>query len=295
MTRVGVIGLGDMGSGLARNLMAAGFEVAGLDLSPQRMAAFTDRGGIGCASAAEVGQGAKAVFVMVMNGAQAKAVALGDGLAATMAPGAAVVLTATIHAPEAREIGDALAERGIHLIDAPVSGGRPGAEGGTLTLMAAAPAAVMAENADVLGAVSKVIHHVGENPGDGQTVKACLQALIGGIFAATYEMSALAAKAGISGEVLRKVIASTGAGNGITDGSLNHIMHRRFEDTGSGIGTMWKDLVVTLDLAKGLGVPMHSTATAMQLFQAGMAKYPQGDNQSVARLIEEIVGAELAP
>ncbi len=297
MTRVGVIGLGDMGSGLAKNLMANGFQVAGYDLSPERMAAFTDMGGIGCASTAEVGQGARAVFVMVMNGAQARVVALGDGvgngLMASMAKGTAMILTATIHAPEAREIGERLAEHGLHLIDAPVSGGFPGAHGGTLALMAAAPAEVLAEYDDVLQAVSRVIHHVGDTPGDGQTVKACLQSLIGAIFAATYELSVLAGKAGVSGEVLRKVIASTGAGNGITDGSLENIIARRFDRTGSGIGTMWKDLTISLELAKGLGVPMHTTSTAMQLFQAGMTRYPDGDNQSVAKVIEEIVGAEL--
>ena len=95
MTKVGVIGLGDMGSGLAKNLIAAGFNVAGLDLSAERMKDFTEMGGTACASAAEVGQGAKAVFVMVMNGDQAKEVILGDGLASSMAKGSCVILTAT--------------------------------------------------------------------------------------------------------------------------------------------------------------------------------------------------------
>lgn len=295
MTKVGVIGLGDMGSGLAKNLIAAGHEVHGIDLKADRTQAFTAMGGIACNSAAEVGQGAEAVFVMVMNGDQAKEVILGDGLAATMAPGTTVILTATIHAREAREIAAGLDGTGIHLLDSPVSGGFPGAQGGTLTLMAAAPEAVMDANRAVLEAVAKTIHHVGQTPGMGQTVKACLQSLIGAIFGATYEMSVLAARAGVSGEVLRKVIASTGAGNGITDGSLENIIARRFDGTGSHINTMHKDLTISLELAKEMGVPMHSTATAMQLFQAGRIKYPDGDNQSVARVIEEIVGAELKP
>ncbi|RMF35103.1 MAG: NAD(P)-dependent oxidoreductase, partial [Alphaproteobacteria bacterium] len=211
------------------------------------------------------------------------------------APGGTVIVTATIHAHEMREIAAGLQGSGVALIDSPVSGGRPGAQGGTLTLMLAAEDEALERNRTVLEAISRTIHHVGRAPGDGQVVKACLQSLIGAIFVATYEMSVLAGKAGVSGEVLRRVIASTGAANGLTDGSLEHIIARRFEDTGSGIGTMWKDLTVSLELARRLGVPMHSTATAMQLFQAGMAKYPGGDNQSVARVIEEIVGAELKP
>ncbi len=295
MTRVGVIGLGDMGSGLARNLIAGGYEVVGLDLNPQRMRDFTEMGGLACQNAAEVGQGSKAVFVMVMNGAQAREVILGEGLASTMAPGSVVMLTATIHAHEAREIAAELEGAGIDLIDSPVAGGRPGAQGGTLTLMAAAPDAVLAAHRDILGTVSSVIHHVGRNAGDGQTVKACLQSLIGSIFAATYEMSVLAGKAGVSGEILRRVIASTAAGNGLTDRSLDQIIARQFEDTGSGIGTMHKDLTVSLELARRMGVPMQATEAAMRIFDAGIEKYPSGDNQSAARVIEEAAGAALQP
>ena len=294
MTRVGVIGLGDMGSGLAKNLIAAGYEVAGHDLDAERMATFTGMGGVACASAAEVGRDAQAVFVMVMNGSQARSVIL-DGLAPVMAAGSAMILTATIHATEAREIAEGMSGTGIDMIDSPVSGGFPGAQGGTLTLMAAGTDAAMAAHREVLEAVSSIIHHVGQNVGDGQTVKACLQSLIGSIFAATYELSVLAGKAGVSGDVLRKVIASTGAGNGITDGSLDNIAARRFDGTGSGINTMHKDLTISLELAKQMGVPMHTTATAMQIFQAGMTKYPDGDNQSAALVIEEIVGAGLRP
>lgn len=294
MTRVGVVGIGDMGSGLAKNLIVAGFEVAGNDLDPARMDAFVEMGGIACASSGEVGQGAKAVFVMVMNGDEAKDVILG-GLRSTMERGSAVILSATVHATEAREIAAGLAGTGIEMIDSPVSGGFPGAHAGTLTLMAAGTDAAMAEQRDVLQAVSSVIHHVGKTVGEGQTMKACLQSLIGAIFSATYELSVLAGKAGVSGEMLRQVIGSTGASNGITDGSLANIIGRTFEGTGSGINTMHKDLTISLELAKRMGVPMHTTATAMQIFQAGMTKYPEGDNQSAAKVIEEIVGAELKP
>ena len=294
MTKVGVIGIGDMGSGLAKNLIAAGFEVVGHDLDPVRLATFAEMGGIGCVDAAEVGEGAQAVFVMVMNGDEAKEVIL-NGLIKTMRPGSAVILTATIHSTEAREIAAALAETGIDMIDSPVSGGFPGAHNGTLTLMAAGSDAAMAAQREVLEAISSVIHHVGTSVGDGQVMKACLQSMIGAIFSATYELSVLAGKAGVSGDMLRQVIASTGAGNGITDGSLAHIADRKFDGTGSGINTMHKDLTISLELAKQMGGPMHTTAVAMQIFQAGMTKYPDGDNQSAALVIEEIVGAGLRP
>lgn len=294
MKRAGVIGLGDMGSGLARNLIRNGFETTGLDLSEARMNAFVEMGGRPASSAAEVGEGADAVYVMVMNGDQARAVILGEGgLTSTLKPGSAVIMTATIKPSEAREIGAAMKGTGIHLIDSPVSGGFPGAQGGTLTMMAAGEAAVLEEYRPVMEAVSKTIHHVGTEAGAGQTVKACLQSLIGSIFSATFEAAALAAKAGVSGEVLYKVFSTSGAGCGVSNTALENIIDRKFEGTGSHIATMHKDLTISLDMAQDLGVPLHTASTAMQLFHAGKTRYPNGDNWVVTRVIEEIVGAEL--
>ncbi len=294
MQRVGVIGLGDMGSGLARNLIAKGFETSGLDLSQERMAAFVEMGGRAAPSPAETGKDADAVYVMVMNGDQAKSVILGEaGLLTSMARGTAVILTATIRPAEARDIGAAMNGSGIHLIDSPVSGGFPGAQNGTLTMMASAPGDLLDRFAPIMQAVSATIHRVGEAPGDGQTVKACLQSLIGAIFTATFEASVLAAKAGVPGEVLHNVFSTSAAGCGITNTALENIIDRRFEGSGSRIETMYKDLTISLDLARELGVPLHTATTAMQLFQAGKTKFPAADNWVVTRILEDIVGAEL--
>lgn len=297
MLRMGVIGLGDMGSGLAKNLIAAGFETAGFDLSDTRLRAFAEMGGSAKASPAAVGAGADAVFVMVMTGDQAKTVILGDGqdsgLASTLPSGSAVILTATIKAAEARDIAAGLQGTGIDLIDAPVSGGFPGAQAGTLTMMAAGTEAALERAEPAMQAVSGTIHRVGTEPGMGQTVKACLQSLIGSIFSATFEASALAAKAGVSGQVLYDVFSTSGAGCAIVDTALGNIIDRKFEGTGSHIATMHKDLTIVMDLARDLGVPLFTAATAMQLFQAGKTKHPGGDNWVVTRISEAIVGAEL--
>ncbi|HKL69439.1 NAD(P)-dependent oxidoreductase [Salibaculum sp.] len=294
MKKVTVIGLGDMGSGLARNLIAAGFDVAGFDLSADRLESFRKMGGSPAASVAEAARDAEAAFVMVMNGDQAKGVILPpDGLAAHMPAGGIVLLTATIRPREAREIGAALEGSGIDLIDSPVSGGFPGAQGGTLTMMASATQQVLDRARPAMEAVSATIHHVGTEPGMGQTVKACLQTLIGSIFSATFEASVLAAKAGVKGEDLYKVFSTSGAGCGCTNTALENIIDRKFEKTGSAIGTMHKDLTISLNLAEELEVPMQMASTAMQIFHAGKSKYPDGDNWACTRVIEEIVGSQL--
>ncbi len=294
MKQIGIIGIGDMGSGIAKNLLANGFEVTGFDLKPDRMAAFEKMGGTAAWTAADVGSGADAVFVMVMTGDEAKQVILGpDGAAAQMAAGGAVILSATIKPHEARDIGAALDGTGIHLIDTPVSGGFPGAQSGTLTMMAAAPDDVLDRFAPVMEAISANIHRVGHRPGDGQTVKACLQSLIGAQFSATFEAAALAAKAGVPGQVILDVFSTSSAGCGVVNNALEKIIDRKFEGTGSHINTMHKDLTISMGLGEALGVPLHTASAAMQLFHAGRTRHPNGDNWVCTRVIEEIIGAEL--
>ena len=270
MKRAGVIGLGDMGSGLAKNLIENGFETTGLDLSEARMQAFRELGGNPAASVADVGANADAVYVMVMNGDQAKAVILGeDGLISHMDKGGAVILTATIKPREALEIASAMAGSGINLIDSPVSGGFPGAQGGTLTMMASGADDVLDTFKPFMEAVSATIWRVGDQPGQGQTVKACLQSLLGAMFSATCEAAAMAAKAGISGEAFYNVVANGSGGCTVTKAALENIIDRKFEGTGSHIATMHKDLTISLGLGEELGVPLFTAAAAMQIFHAG--------------------------
>jgi putative dehydrogenase len=294
MKTVGIIGIGDMGSGIAKNLIKNGFQTWGFDLSSDRMSAFKDMGGQPAQSIAEVGANADVVFIMVMTGDQAKQVIFGEGgLASQLKDGSTLLLTATIKPKEAREIGDQLQSTKFEIIDSPVSGGFPGAQSGTLTMMAAGSDDALAECQDVMEAVSANIHRVGETCGDGQTVKACLQSLIGAQFSATFEAAALAAKAGVPGQVILDVFSTSSAGCGVVNNALEKIIDRQFEGTGSHINTMHKDLTISMNLGEELGVPLHTAAAAMQVFHAGKSKFPDGDNWACTKVIEDIVGAEL--
>ena len=151
MKKVGVIGLGDMGSGLAKNLIQKGFETIGFDLSQKRMADFKDIGGTPAQNVKSVAQNATTVFLMVMTGEQARAVIFDSGgLAENLAKGSSIILTATIKPSEARKLGETLEEFDLHFIDSPVSGGFPGAQSGTLTMMAAGKSGALVENSDII-------------------------------------------------------------------------------------------------------------------------------------------------
>lgn len=290
---VGFVGLGNMGYGMAHNLIKAGFTVRGADIRDEPKQRLVAEGGIAAATNAEVARGADAVFVMVVDAEQAREVVHGtNGLIDTLRPGATVILTSTIGRENAKQIAAVLTARGIHTIDSGVSGGLPGANAGTLTLMASGPKAVFEENLDVLRAVGDedAIFHVGEEIGAGQVVKACMQALVGVTFQGTFEALVLGAKAGVSPQVLLDVLGSSVVGSTLFKRTTAHVMERDFVDTGSHIAVTWKDLGLTLDLAREAGVPMPSTALANQLFQTGMTMFPGEDNWAIVKVLEMMAG-----
>ncbi len=291
MKTVAVVGLGNMGIGMAKNLLAAGFPVSGFDLRPERNQLLAELGGQPANTLAELT--ADAVFIMVMSGAQALAVA--TELKPRLSAGATIIVTATIEPAEMRAIEAALADSDIHLIDSPVSGGKFGAEAGALTMMVAAAPAVFAAQQDLLQAVGGQIFHVGEAIGQGQTVKAALQAFIGVTFVGIFESLALGAKAGVKGATLYEVFSSTHVGNTpFFKNCAQLILDRQFKDTGSHIGTMVKDLGISLALARENGLPLFATSAAHELFQAGIALYPEEDNWAIVKFLEQFSDTEVA-
>ena len=294
MRRVGIIGLGDMGMGMARNIIKGGFPLTGYDLREARLDELEETGGTRAKSCKEVGESSDAVFVMVLNGDQVKDAIFGtDGLAAGLKPGSTVIVSATIHPSEIKSLVAPAAKKGLHLIDTPVSGGKSGAEDGALTMMTAAKKDVLEENRKVLDSVSKAVFHVGEEIGQGQTVKAALQALIGTTFAAVFESLVLGASAGVNGETMFEVFGSSGVSSPLFKGCSKLIMERKFKDTGSQIATMYKDLGITMNMAKETGAAMFATAAAYELFRSGISLFPQEDNWSIVKLLEQIAGTEV--
>jgi 3-hydroxyisobutyrate dehydrogenase-like beta-hydroxyacid dehydrogenase len=293
MKKVGLVGLGDMGIGMAKNILEHGFELTGYDLREERRQALAELGGKPAEGVREVAENSDAVFIMVLNGPQVKDVVLGEyGFLDGLKPGSIIIVSATIHPSEIRAIEPPVVEKGFHLIDTPVSGGKSGADNGTLTLMAAGKKAVIADVKEVLEAVGQKIFHVGEEIGMGQTVKAALQALIGASFTAIFESLVLGVKAGVKAETLYEVFGSSGVGSPLFKNAAKLIIERKFKGTGSHIGTMYKDLGITMAMAKENGVAMFTTSAAFELFQAGISMFPDEDNWSIVKLLEQIAGTE---
>ena len=294
MKKIGFVGLGDMGIGLTNNLLKNKFEVTGFDVRDERVKELVELGGRPAANCREVAENSDAVFVMVLNGKQVKEVILGEnGLLEGLKPGATIIVTATINPSEIKELVIPLSEKGINLIDSPVSGGKSGADNGTLTMMTAAKKKVFDDCKPILEAVGQNIFHVGEEIGLGQTVKASLQALIGASFTAIFESLVLGVKSGVKAETLYEVFGSSGVSSPLFKNCAKLIMERKFKGTGSHIGTMYKDLGISMNMAKENGVAMFTASAAYELFRSGMSLFPEDDNWAIVKLLEQIAGTEV--
>ena len=179
MDSVGIIGLGNMGMGMAKNLLKNGYALTAYDIRDEPLQEISRLGAKTTESPRKVGENADVVFVMVLNGPQVKTVVAGaQGLLETMGSGSTIICTATIQRSIMIEVANMAEKKGVGVIDSPVSGGQPGADSGTLTIMAAARKEIFESRRKILAAVGQNIYHVGEEIGMGQTVKAALTALL---------------------------------------------------------------------------------------------------------------------
>lgn len=269
---IGFIGLGNMGLPMARNLIKAGFTLRGFDLSAQALEALASAGGTRCASAAQAVDGADVVVTMLPTSAHVKALWLGEsGLLAKVKPRSLLIDCSTISAAVAREVSKNAAERGVDMIDAPVSGGTGGAEAGTLTFMVGGSAEQVERARPVLEKMGKRVLHAGAS-GAGQTAKACNNMLLGIIMAGTSEALQLGIANGLDPKVLSDIIgSSSGASwtlstNNPCPGTLDTAPSARGYSGGFATDLMLKDLGLAVETATDAGATVPMGGLARNLF-----------------------------
>ena len=196
--RIGVIGLGAMGGGMAASLVRAGHRVSGYDPAAAAGERLAAAGGAAVTSPAEAAREAAVLAVDTATDAQAEQALFGeDGAVAALPPGAVVALHATVPPDAARRLAQRLADAGIAMLDAPISGGKARADDGSLTVMASGSEAAFAGCEEHLAAIAGKVYRLGAEPGQGSTVKMVHQLLPGVHIAAAGEAIGLAARAGI--------------------------------------------------------------------------------------------------
>jgi 3-hydroxyisobutyrate dehydrogenase len=202
MTRIGFIGLGNMGLPMAQNLLKAGHAVSGFDVSKAQVDALAASGGTAAASAKAAATGAEIVITMLPAGQHVREVYLGEGgMLAAVASGALLIDSSTIDVESARAVAAAAASKGLLMLDAPVSGGVGGAQAGTLTFMVGGPDEAFARGRPTLEAMGKTIVHAG-GAGNGQAAKICNNMILGVSMIAVSEAFVLAEKLGLDAQKL---------------------------------------------------------------------------------------------
>jgi 2-hydroxy-3-oxopropionate reductase len=290
MTTVGFIGLGIMGGPMAANLVKAGFEVVGYNRSPEPVQRLVEQGGRGAGSLAEAVRDADVVVTMVPDSPDVEAVTLGeDGIYAQARPGTLHLDMSSIRPDVAKKVGEAGRERGLRVLDAPVSGGEQGAIDATLSIMVGGDPQDFADARPVLEAVGKTIVHVGP-VGSGQTVKAANQLIVAGTIELVAEAIVFLEAYGVDTEAAVKVLAGGLAGNAILDRKAANMLRRDFTP-GFRIELHHKDMGIVTSAAREAGVVIPLGAVVAQLVASLKAQGDGGlDHSALLKLVEQLSG-----
>ena len=281
--KVGFIGLGVMGRPMALHLHKAGHELAVWARRPDSVVDLPARV---CATPAELGRCCEVVFTVITSSADVEGVALGEnGLIEGMAPGSVLVDCSTIAPEAARQIAARLGEKGIHLLDAPVSGGAQGAIDATLAIMAGGEAAVLERVRPLLDCLGKRIVHVGPN-GAGQVAKACNQMIMVAAIQAAAEAMRLAGAAGVDCGKVRQALSGGSAASRVLDVMGERMVRRDFA-AGIEARLHHKDFGLVMEAARQSGVPVPLAAVVGQQLNALMAQgWGRDDTASLLRVLE---------
>jgi putative dehydrogenase len=291
---VGFIGLGAMGMGMATTLVGAGFPVRGYDVNPQAVAKFVAAGGSGATSAGEAAQAAQVLVVMVVSGEQADTVLFGNGGAAVMLPpGGVVMLCSTVAPAFARQTAARLHDLGIEMLDAPVSGGVARAATGQLSIMASGSPAAFAQTDPLLAVLAERVYRLGDECGQGSSVKMINQLLAGVHIAASAEAMAFGVKAGVDPQQLYEVISNSAGSSWMFQNRVPHMLAGDYTPL-SAVEIFVKDLGIVLDTGKSQRFPLFLAAAAHQMFlMAAAAGYGRLDDSAVVKVFEQLAGVSV--
>jgi len=290
--KIAFIGMGTMGVGMAMNILKAGHDVIVHNRTREKEESLAAAGAQRAASPGEAAATAEIIVICVSDTPDVEAIILGDEGVIHGAPqGSIVVDMSTISPAAARRMAEMLAEKGVGMLDAPVSGGSEGAQNGTLSIMVGGDSAVFEKALPILETMGKTITHVGEI-GAGQVTKAINQIVITGTYLTMAEGLTIGMKAGLD---MEKVLQAIGGG-----AASSWVLHNRGQNVidntyplGFRLSLHHKDLNIALETARELGATLPATALVAQM-ENGLIERGFGDDDisAIARAIREQSGLE---
>ncbi|GAC1361314.1 MAG: 2-hydroxy-3-oxopropionate reductase [Herpetosiphon sp.] len=293
--RVGLVGTGAMGEPMGMMLIKRGFKVTTTAHRNQEPALrLAAAGAQVVATPADVAAQSDVVVVCVPDAPQVEAVVLGEsGIVTGARRGLVVIDMSTIAPLSTRRIGASLAEHGVEMLDAPVSGGPTRAKTGELTIMVGGDSAIVERCRPVLQAMGTSVIHVGPL-GQGEVVKLANNVIAAVVMTVLGEALTLGVKGGADAQVMREVMLSSSGSNYLLDKWI--VQNVLVDEYRAGFATelMHKDLAAALDTARELGVPMPITALAQQLYRLVLQDHARDDYSAVTLLAQEAANVSIA-
>jgi 3-hydroxyisobutyrate dehydrogenase-like beta-hydroxyacid dehydrogenase len=295
LANLGFLGLGIMGRPMARNLMRAGHQVALWSHSAGKAADLVKEvgSGVACASPSEAASKADCIFLCVGDTEMSRKAILGEnGIIHGAKPGTTVVDASTVAPSVSREIAEQLSKSGINFLDAPCTGSKPGAEGGTLTFMVGGDQAVFEKTKPFLEPMGKQLYYCGGS-GMGLNAKLTQNLVLCNIMQAFNEGLVLSTKAGVDPDLMLKILDNSAAKCGLISYKAPFILDRNFV---TNFSTKWmhKDISLMLESGNELEVPLPLTGLTQQMFRAAIAKgFGEDDMCSTIKVLEDFAGIEV--
>ena len=293
MEKIGFIGVGIMGKPMARNLMKAGYSLVVHDMNRDPVNELVGEGATAASSSKEVAEKNDVVITMLPDSPDVDAAVFGSGgVSEGVQSGALFVDMSSIAPGVARKVYQALKEKGVESLDAPVSGGEVGAVGGTLSIMVGGPEEAFQRALPLFEIMGKNIVHIGD-PGAGQVTKACNQIVVGLTIQAVAEALTLARKSGVDPAKVRDALLGGFAQSRILELHGKRMLDRNF-DPGFRIRLHRKDLAVALQTGRELSLPLFLTSQAAELMNSLMAQGKGDlDHSALALLVEQYGNVEI--
>ena len=286
---VGVIGLGAMGSGMARSLRRHGCHVHVFDVRAEVAQAFAEEGGVACASPAELAGQCDIIVSVVVNAAQTESVLFGEGgCASAMKRGSVFVMCSTADPNWSIALQARLAPLGILYLDAPISGGAAKAASGEMTMMTSGTPEAYAAVGALLDAMAGKVYRLGDAACAGSKVKIINQLLAGVHIAAAAEAMALGLREGVDPAALYEVITHSAGNSWMFENRMAHVLAADYTPL-SAVDIFVKDLGLVLDMARASKFPLPLSSTAHQMFmQASTAGFAREDDSAVIKIFPGI-------
>ena len=290
---IGFIGLGIMGGAMAANVLRAGYDLTVWNRTPGRITPLAEAGAAVAAGPADLAGRSDIIITCVSDTPDVEAVILGPGGVIEGArPGALVIDCSTISPEATRIIGARLRQKGVHLLDAPVSGGSEGAARGTLSIMLGGEADQVARALPVLQAMGQTITHVG-GQGAGQMAKLVNQVLVVVTMQGVAEALLLAQAGGLDLERTLAAVGGGAAGSWMLNNRGPQVIRRDWRP-GFTVDLQQKDLRLVLEAADELGIPLPSTALVFQFYRTLQQRGLGGEgNHALVKALEQLAGREV--